>query len=1211
MHLKRVEVENFKSFGRRLAVPFLQGFTAITGPNGSGKSNIGDAVLFVLGPTSNKAIRAGRLTDLIFNGGKDRTASKECRVSLVFANEDRVIPVDEEEVTLTRVVRLSRSNAENYYSHFYVNGRPSSLTEFDTLLARSRISADGYNIVRQGDVTRIVEMTALERRRVIDGIAGITKFDSDLKAAEDEKTKVQANLERLHIILDEIERHLGTLEREREAALKHKAVKDDLDVARAKSARRRVENLRAELASLHEAAAKHDRDRATLEGERDRVRAEIAEAEEKLTGIDRTIAERGGAEAEEMRRRIDDLKATSVRAKELVNYAKGEATELKRERTSLEGDLKRVVKDLQKAEKLRDEASAAQTAAEASLVSRTAVLDALRDRIAKGTGSAAELQRELAQMKVEHERLHGELHAVRLEADRQREAVQRLETRRAELTEQIGTVEFEIRDVDWEASELRKETGVTTQSSESLEKRLFAAKKREAKLTEDLRDLENAIRRLQNEYSLLKAEQKADEKASRGYTRAVEAVTEARNQGTLKGVHGTIAELARVQSKHELAMEIAAGGRMQAIVVESDEDAARAIDFLKKNKLGRATFLPLNKMAPGRPAGKPLMAVRDADAEGFAVDLLQYDKKYAAAFWYVFRDTVVVKSLGAARRLMGGVRLVTLEGDLIDAAGAMTGGEAPQKGNMRFGAKGAEAVEKIAGQLREAIEQQEAAAADLAAAKEDIRKTEEDLRASTSTTGEKARRLLDLEKKRKEFEGRLKSVQEQKAGADAEHSGAGAAVDAAVGRAAEIETRVRRIEADRDDKGKLLLKATAKETAAELERLIREVETLRESARDLASQSQTRSKEAELLAERKAELDARVATNEGRAAEHDKNRKGGETQIEAADRELGILLKMEAEASDELRGLHAQRDKAVQARAQFETKASQITDKLDTVVFMADAARGKVPGAEEALADAEAQLAAMPVQPPATYDETLQELQATVRRLESALERLGPVNMLALEEYDRQSERQKQVRVETEHLEAERTKLDGLVAEVTARKKEGFFRVFHEINKNFASVFGRLSDGGKAELLLEDEADPFTGGLLMRSQPKGKKVTRLEALSGGEKSLTSMAFIFAIQEYEPSPFYYLDEVDQNLDGINSELLARMVREESKHAQFIVVSLRKVTLKEADNIYGVTMTSTGISEVLGKVSISEIVDEPPRAADAAHAPTIRIPEAGRR
>ena len=737
MHLKRVEVENFKSFGRRLTVPFLDGFTAITGPNGSGKSNIGDAVLFVLGPKSNKAIRAGRLTDLIFNGGKDKTASKECKVSLTFDNKDRVIPVDEDEVTLTRVVRLSKSNDENYYSHFYVNGRPSSLTEFDALLARSRISADGYNIVRQGDVTRIVEMTPLERRRILDGIAGITKFDADLESAEKEKEKVQANMERLRIILAEIDAQLGTLEREREAALKYKAVKDQLDVARAKAAQRRVDALRSEVAGLHLQAESLDRERLALEQERDRLKGELADSERLLADIDRQIAERGGPEAQEMRDRIEALKTQSIRAKELGNYARGELAEMRKERASVEADLKRVVKELAKHEKAHGEAVVSLKAAEEELAPKAAALEALRDRIAKGTGSAAELQRELAQMKLEHEKLQAQVHELKLEADRQRDAVARGEARLAELAEAIGVAEFEVRDVDFEAGELRKETGGITQSAESLQKAVFAAKKKEATLTEQARDLENAVRRLQNEYALLKAQDKAAEQASKGYNRAVQAITEARDQGHLKGVCGTVAELAKVESRHEVAMEIAAGGRMQAIVVEGDEDAARAIEFLKKNKLGRATFLPLSKMAPGRPSGRPLMAVRDPDAEGFAVDLISYDKKYAAAMWYVFRDTVVTKTLTGARKLMGGVRLVTLDGDLIDAGGAMTGGEAPTRGHgVKFGAASAEAVEKVGRSLRAAVEEQERVAAELQATKEELARCEADLRNASAVTGD-------------------------------------------------------------------------------------------------------------------------------------------------------------------------------------------------------------------------------------------------------------------------------------------------------------------------------------------------------------------------------------------------------------------------------------------------------------------------------------------
>ncbi|HWG91191.1 MAG TPA: chromosome segregation protein SMC [Candidatus Thermoplasmatota archaeon] len=1199
MHLKRVEVENFKSFGRKLSIPFLEGFTAITGPNGSGKSNIGDAVLFVLGPKSNKAIRAGKLTDLIFNGGKEKKPAEHCKVSLVFDNKDRVIPVDEDEVTLSRVVKISKNNPELYYSHFYVNGRPSSLTEFDTLLAHSRISADGYNIVRQGDVLRIVEMSPLERRRILDDIAGITKFDEDIGKAEGEKTVVQQNLDRIQIVLDEIDRQLVTLEREREAALKHKALKEQLDLAKAKLARKRKEAIEADLASVHEQIKSGEIERRDLSAEIARLKTVLRQAEERLRDVENKMVAMGGPEAEELKKRIDTMRTAVVKAQERLNYGRDEVADLKKERAALDGDVKRVEKERAKYEKEAQALRGERDATAIALRDEDAKLDEVKRRISLSTNAAGDLQMELTKMKLQYEQKQAELHETKLSQERLTDRIERLKVHLGEQGEQLETVAFEIKDVDWELKELKKETQGTEANLQDAQKALFAKKKREAQLVEELRDLDPMIRRLQNEYAQVKAEQEAAEKTARGYTRAVDGVLQARDHGQLRGICGTIAELASVDDKYAVAMEIAAGGRMQAIVTETDEDAARAIEFLKANRLGRATFLPLTKMVPGRPAGRPLMAVRDPDAEGFAVDLIRFDDKYRAAFWYVFRDTVIVRSMTGARRLMGGVRLVTLDGDIIDAGGAMTGGNdaTTERAKVKFGGGASSGdLDQISARLRATVEHQSALSAELMTLRGEIQEIESKLREGNFSASSKSTRIADLDKRRREFEAKHQALQEEVARAKREMADCEQGLADAGMKRSEIEETLARIEREREEKSKLLLKSTAKELAAEHESLADRVGKLREKLRDLESRLTTSEHSLSLVVERLQEIEAKIKKVDETREGHEKAMAEAEKVVETNEKELTILLEVESKQNAQLRALSEARDAAFKEKTTVGTEIGKVQDRFDVLGDRIAVTKGKVPLLEQSLAEAAFELSQYQVELPVTIPETIESLRNRVRSLENEMERLGAVNMLALDEYDRQSARKKDLEGEVARLKEERERLLTLVGELAGRKKEGFFKVFHEINKNFQEVFARLSDGGKAELMLEHPEDPFAGGLLMRSQPKGKKITRLEALSGGEKSLTSMAFIFAIQEYDPSPFYYLDEVDQNLDGINSELLARMVKENSRHNQVIMVSLRKVTLKEAEHVYGVTMMDSGISEVVGEVRLSEITEEPPRAPE---------------
>ena len=1198
MHLKRVEMENFKSFGRKLSIPFLDGFTAITGPNGSGKSNIGDAVLFVLGPKSNKAIRAGKLTDLIFNGGKEKKPADRCQVSLVFDNADRLIPVDSDEVSLTRLVKLSKSDKDNYYSYFYVNGKPSSLTEFDELLSKARISAEGYNIVRQGDILRICDLPPMQRRAIIDEIAGITRFDSDIEKANKERTEVEANLERIRIILAEIEAQLRTLERERDQAMKYRTLKDELDVARAKYAKRRKDALDADLANVHKLIESETQERASLEGEFTALLERIAQADERLGAIDRKIMERAGPEARELKGKIDSVKRVAIQAAERLGYAQSEIEELKKQRGEVQGDLKRQEKELAKYAKDRDAAGAALGKAQGALAPADERLSRLRDRISAASDGAASVQRELAQLRLDHERTLGEVHEGRLALALATEKRARLVSALAENEEQEENQKFELKDVEYDLRQMG-DGGASTDDPEALRKSVFEKKKREAKLSGELRELDPALRRLQNEYSQLKAQQDAHEAVSRGYNRAVDAVLAARDQGKLKGICGTIAELATVAKKHETAMEVAAGGRMMAIVTETDEDAAHAIEMLKKNKLGRATFLPLNKMVPGRPAGKPLMAVRSPDAEGFAIDLLEFEEKYRNAMWYVFRDTVIVKTLDVARKLMGGVRLVTLEGDLIDAGGAMTGGdkESARGAQIKFGASEVAQFERVRRDLQAAIAHQEALSQELSEVRGELDALETRLRDATTMSHERTTKLTALNARKTEIDARMAALTSAWAEAKRDLMAVDAEIDDREKGIARLTKALDEMEKKRQDLGSVLVSATPKELAKELAEAERAATDLREKVRDLTSQLETKEHALRLLAERQAEIVARLVDIDARLAQEEQNVASYTTLAKEKEHELSVLLAIDAETDAAVKGLTTERAKLEKEKneltLQSERKRAARNDKDDQIL----AYRQRIPAIESALAEIREELVLF-ANVPAEVVESVEELRARVRKLEGQLEALGSVNMLALEEYDRQAARKAELEAEVERLHVEREHLIKLVDEIVAKKKEGFFKVYDEINVNFSKVYERLSNGGKAELMLENPDDPFAGGLTMRAQPKGKKVTRLEALSGGEKSLTSMAFIFAIQEFDPSPFYYLDEVDQNLDGINSELLARMVKEEAKHAQFIIVSLRKVTLKEAEHVYGVTMMDNGLSEIVGEVRISELADEPPPAPEAS-------------
>jgi chromosome segregation protein len=1045
--------------------------------------------------------------------------------------------------------------------------------------------------VRQGDILRICDLPPTQRRTIIDEIAGITRFDSDIEKANKERTEVEANLDRIRIILTEIDAQLRTLERERDAAMKFKTVKDELDITKAKHAKRRLDAAQADLANVHQLLESETVQRATLEGELQALIERIGAADKRLEAIDRKIVDRAGPEAKELKGKIEDIKRVAIQAGERVGYAQTQIEEAKGEKATNAADLKRQEKELAKYAKEAKSAKDGHDEAVAKLAAAEERLGRLRQRISAASDGAANVQRDLAQLKLDHDKAQADAHEARLALERADEKKHRLVAAIAEHEESRETQRFESKALETDLRQLNESDEV--EDPDTLKKDHFTLKKRESQISTTLRELEPALQRLQREYSTLKAQQDANEQVSRGFSNAVNAILSARDQGHLKGIRGTVAELATVQKKYQTAMEIAAAGKMQAVIVDTDEDAARAIDLLKRNKLGRATFLPLNKMVPGRPAGKPLMAARHADAEGFAIDLVEFDEEYRNAFWYVFRDTVVAKNLEAARRMMGGVRLVTLEGDLIDAGGAMTGGdrESARGSQLKFGANEAAQFDKVRKDLQATIAHQEALSAELSDVRGEIESLGSRLRDATSFTHERSTKLASLTARKGEVESRLVSIDALWAEAkrdllvvDSELADREKAITALGKKLTSMERR-------REDLGSLLTSATPKDLARELANEEHATTELREKVRDMASQVATKEHSLQLLEERKAEILQRLTDADAKLTFEEQNVATFSELSTEKEHELAVLLAIDAEHSDALRGLNTEREKVNKEKSEVTIAADRARVARNNKDDILLSYRGRIPVIESLVTEVRQELTQFP-QAPTDVSESVEELRAKIGRLDRQLDALGQVNMLALDEYEKQASRKRDLEGEVERLNLQREHLIALVDEIVAKKKEGFFKVYDEINLNFGKVYERLSAGGKAELMLENPSDPFAGGLSMRAQPQGKKVTRLEALSGGEKSLTSMAFIFAIQEFDPSPFYYLDEVDQNLDGINSEMLAKMVKDESRHAQFIIVSLRKVTLKEADHVYGVTMMDNGLSEIVGEVRISELADEPP-------------------
>jgi chromosome segregation protein len=1196
MHLREVHMENFKSFGRKLTVPFEPGFTAITGPNGSGKSNIGDAIMFVLSPNTPRAMRAKNLSDLIFNGGQGRNPSEQCIVSLVFDNADRTMPVDADTVTLTRKVKRAPTpeNKDAYNSYFYVNGRASQKKEFVDLLDHARISADGYNITLQGDVTHICNMTPMERRGILDDISGVSTFDRDIHTADARKADVQANLDRIKIVLDEIQRALDQLDREKESAIKWRELTEKAKRVKGLMAWRRKADLADQIAQVQAQVEQFGRERAKFEAEVNALKEKQKEAQARFAEVEQKIRAEGGEEVAKLQEKMVAARDAMTRLEEKINYAKAELQQAAEDAAPLKEELRKAEKELEKTRKLQAESAERAEAAGKALAQRKKDLDGVRDLISKSDSGAMQLNRELAQLKAEHEKAQLALHEARLEQDRLAEKAKGLERAAAQAQADLGTAGKDLDETAWTLKELKQVSTGSGKKRAEVEKALFAKRKEQAELAKQAEELEQRIRRLQRELAELRAAQEAAETVRGGFGAAVDVILKARESRKVKGIVGTISELAKVKDQHKTALSIAAAGRLNAVIVEDDEVAAQCIDLLKSTGAGRATFLPLTKMVPGRPRGQALMKVKEQGCLGFALDLIEFNPRYQNAFFHVFGDTLVADTMTSGRRMMGGVRIVTLDGELFEASGAMTGG---QKGKGKkddepgFTNADRGRIDDLMQEVANAEEAERGIAERLAVLAQEVAAAQQQMESEARQEGNHGDRLKELESKHGVLTERKKSLEEHLAGLRKDLRDLEKATSAVAEAIASNEARLKDLDKERQEKGALLLKGTRKDLKERVEALEKAIAETTEASLQAAHQRDVAAKHLELVQARRDELAAAV---EGKAGSGSRAQEDAKRYAEAytkAKAEVEALLKMERKATGALKGLQDAKDKAYELLVDLKAKIDKAQDRMETHFGLMTSAKAKLPALEEQLGDAMIELQSNPVEVLAGEEvPAFDDLKRELRNAEQALDRLGPVNMTALEQYEAQAQRKGELTNEVQRLETQREELVKLVAEITLKKKTALMEVFTAINENFAAVYKDISMGGQAFMELENPEDPFQGGLILKAQPPGKKVTRLDSLSGGEKSLTSMAFIFAIQRYDPSPFYYFDEVDQNLDAVNSELLAKMIRNNAQFAQFIVVSLRKITLKEASHIYGVTQQQPGLSEIIANFDIDTLRDE---------------------
>lgn len=1179
MYLKQVELENFKSFGGKLTVPLMEGYTAVTGPNGSGKSNISDAIMFVLGPKSSKAVRAGKLTDLIFDGGKSKNKASYMKVSLVFDNKDRLMPWDDDIVRLTRHVKLS-DNGVDYTSYFYINDKKSTMGEFDSLLTKARISADGYNLVQQGDVTRIVQMGNVERRRILDGISGIASFDADIDKAKAERQEAQTNLTQTTIITDELADQLEKLDKDRVAAQKYLDAKGKLDMANAQMIHRKLEISKYNVGSITDNIAKMEatiQESVAQHAEKQKLRDEVTAA---IEAKEEEIASKVGPEYKELKDRINNTKVEIATKKSKIESAEDDKEERQQLKESLEETmasnnnqvvlLKENIKDLDI--KLQ--------AAKAKETEKMAEENGISEEIASSGGEYRELQTRLATVEEDATKCSAEFRQRQGELAKSEATYTEANNSYNTIQSRIENIDFEIKDAAWSLEQLKKESGPST---EDFSKKILDAKQRESELEKKESELEKAYREIDAEYNRLSAEKKASEKFNRN-SAAVDAILSLRNRGEMAGIHGTVQELATVDKGYETALSVAAGGKMQAVVVDDDQVAADAINYLKKEKLGRVTFLPLTKMIGGKPRAKAIMSLKQT--LGFATDLIDYDPKYANVFWYVLGDTLVTKDLNAAREIMGGIRIVTVPGELIEASGAMVGGNIVQQNLLKFGVASEDKLAAVGEKLKGATEALASIRTKLREVRDEIRSIDDEMRSATTSGAEVRDKIAQLNGAKTELEKSKKAASEELVQAAKRVSECEALLNSSKDLFSQVSERLAKLNEEKDEVKERMDAIAPVELQTKIQAVRDELHKLRTMITETEGEKKVAEKE--IIGYGKQNESYQMQLDSTNAAIHADESiiENNNKDLERLNVDLTALRGIESEMEAGIDDLRTEKDDLMRKGFLLDSDIRELQKTVESSEGVIQSNRAQLLAAQEEvqrLTDEVAQLT-IEVEKPVPSEE---EIRRRIRALEKEIEALGTVNMRAIEDYDEKKERYDNLMAQVNKLNVRIGELDTLMEQLSSKKKGLFMQSYDAVDANFRAIYAQLSGGGEAFMGLEDPEDPFNGGLTINAKPRNGKLLRLESLSGGEKSLTALSFIFAIQEYQPSPFYVLDEVDMFLDSVNAEMVAKRVRESSAKAQFIQVSLRAVALKCADNLIGVTRPPTGISRIIIQPDLAEV------------------------
>ncbi len=1187
MYLKSIEVYGFKSFANRIVFEFNKGITGIVGPNGSGKSNVGDAVRWVLGEQSAKQLRGAKMEDVIFAGTELRKPHGSAYVAITLDNSDHSLPIDYEEVTVAR--RVYRSGESEYL----INGTVSRLKDVHALFFDTGIGKEGYSIIGQGQVERILSGKPDERRELFDEAAGIVKYKKNKTATEKSLAAERENLSRVNDILSELEKQVGPLEKQSEVAKKYLLYKGELkrfDVNVFLLENERIDTLLKENEEkLH-----------IVNDDCERLKKEFEDTKNEYERIE-TVLEQCNHSIDENRNKIHELKLQNERNEGEVNVLNQQISNAKSTDVHMSEQIDRINQALAAQNKEKQEFQEKKAILDEKMDSADDVVDQAREVSEAIEEEIAKLTEDIEKSKADIIEYMNDDANLKAKVGRYDAMLENISYRKTQLNqrflqfksdEQKDKEEFEKHNVS--LAEIEKTVADILSNLETIDAELDQS-------TIDMNENKTRLFNANNEYSSVKSKLEALRNITErydGYGNSIKRVMEQKDSNP--GIVGVVADIIQVNQEYEIAVETALGGSIQNVVTDNENTAKRLIQFLKKNRFGRATFLPLTTIGGKYSEFSNKDALKEPGVIGLAKDLVKVHDKYSAVTNHLLGRILVVDTIDHAiavnKKYNQSLRIVTKEGELLTPGGAMTGGAFKNSSNLLGRKRELDELTKELTEINEEIalatkeeaqirEKREA----LKTAKEDYNLQLQELYLQKNTVSmnieqvsknlaETANAFASVNRENKELESQIEEINQNKNELYENHKQAEIAKQA-------LEERIVGLENQVLDKKEELRLANEKvsELMIEFNTIKQQDDFLIENLRRIRAE-ETKLKE-ELEVYRSQMSDSGKAI-EGLVARINQYK----ALIDADKKEIMTLegsLAKDLTDKEELNAKHKE----------FFTKRERLNEeitKLDKSSFKLAAQVEKITEQADALSKYMWEEYELTYQSAVELkDATLNDLDSLKREVtavKAKIKALGDVNVNAIEDYKIVSERYEFLKGQHDDIIKAENNLLQIIAELDAAMRTQFEQKFNEIQVMFDKVFRELFGGGKATLELVDNEDILEAGIRIIAQPPGKKLQNMMQLSGGEKALSAIALLFAIQSLKPSPFCLLDEIEAALDDSNVTRYAKYLNKLTKDTQFIVITHRKGTMEAADVLYGITMQEKGVSTLVSVNLIENELDD---------------------